>query len=76
MIDGMAKVLGKEQTDDDAQKKFCDDDLAKSEAEKAGTEEAIASSEASIEEMTASSENLAEEVRQKFDDRARRAMEG
>merc|ERR1719446_244279 len=48
MIDGMTKVLGKEQTDDDAQKKFCDEDLAKSEA--------------SIEEMTASSESLAEEI--------------
>merc|ERR1719454_633732 len=62
MIDGMAKVLGKEQTDDDAQKKFCDEDLAKSEAEKASTEEAIATSAASIEEMTSSSENLAEEI--------------
>merc|ERR1719379_2577306 len=62
MIDGMTKVLGKEQTDDDTQKKFCDDDLAKSEAEKASTEDAIATSQASIEEMTASSENLAEEI--------------
>merc|ERR1719482_2179242 len=62
MIDGMATVLGKEQTDDDAQKKFCDDNLAKSEAEKASTEEAIATSEAAIEEMTASSESLAEEI--------------
>merc|ERR1719197_993067 len=62
MIDGMTKVLGKEQTDDDAQKKFCDDEFAKSEAEKASTEEAIASSEAAIEEMTASSESLAEEI--------------
>merc|ERR1719178_551185 len=62
MIDGMTKVLGKEQTDDDTQKKFCDDDLAKSEAEKASTEDAIASSEAAIEEMTASSESLAEEI--------------
>merc|ERR1719238_1185362 len=58
----MTKVLGKEQTDDDTQKKFCDDDLAKSEAEKASTEDAIATSEASIEEMTQSSENLAEEI--------------
>merc|ERR1719337_294180 len=33
MIDGMVTVLGKERTDDDAQKKFCDDDLAKSEKE-------------------------------------------
>merc|ERR1719197_1291692 len=62
MIDGMTKVLGKEQTDDDSQKKFCDDDLAKSEAEKASSEDAIATSAASIEEMTASSENLAEEI--------------
>merc|ERR1719335_1417648 len=52
-IDGMVKVLGKEQTDDDTQKDFCDKDLAKSEAEKASTEDAIASSEAAIEEMTA-----------------------
>merc|ERR1719484_214088 len=55
-IDGMVTVLGKEQTDDDTQKDFCDKDLAKSEAEKASTEDAIASSEAAIEEMTASSE--------------------
>merc|ERR1740138_1126682 len=62
MIDGMVTVLGKEQTDDDTQKDFCDKDLAKSEAEKASTEDAIASSEAAIEEMTASSESLAEEI--------------
>jgi chromosome segregation ATPase len=61
-IDGMVIVLGKEQQDDDAQKDFCDKDLAKSEAEKASTEDAIASSEAAIEEMTASSESLAEEI--------------
>merc|ERR1740138_167584 len=61
-IDGMVTVLGKEQQDDDAQKDFCDKDLAKSEAEKASTEDAIASSEAAIEEMTASSESLAEEI--------------
>jgi len=61
-IDGMVTVLGKEQTDDDTQKDFCDKDLAKSEAEKASTEDAIASSEAAIEEMTASSESLAEEI--------------
>merc|ERR1719261_1256981 len=49
-IDGMVTVLGKEQEDDDAQKDFCDKDLAKSEAEKASAE------------MTASSESLAEEI--------------
>merc|ERR1719454_2337233 len=62
MIDGMVTVLGKEQQDDDTQKDFCDKDLAKSEAEKASTEDAIASSEAAIEEMTASSESIAEEI--------------
>merc|ERR1719379_739326 len=61
-IDGMVTVLGKEQEDDDTQKDFCDKDLAKSEAEKASTEDAIASSEAAIEEMTASSESLAEKA--------------
>merc|ERR1719271_1597051 len=62
MIDGMATVLGKEQKDDDAQKKFCDKDLAKSEAEKASTEEAIATSEAAIAEMTSASATLASEI--------------
>merc|ERR1719248_255062 len=62
MIDGMAKVLGKEQKDDDAQKSFCDSDLEKSEKEKADTENAIATSNAAIEEMTASSESLAEAI--------------
>merc|ERR1719230_610920 len=61
-IDGMVTVLGKEQVDDDTQKDFCDKDLAKSEAEKANTETAIATSSAAIEEMTASSESLAEEI--------------
>merc|ERR1719460_66922 len=62
MIDGMVTVLGKEQEDDDSQKDFCDKDLAKSEKEKADTESAIASSDASIEEMSASSASLAEEI--------------
>merc|ERR1719453_2999865 len=62
MIDGMVTVLGKEQEDDDAQKSFCDKDLAKSEAEKADTETAIATSSASIEEMTASSAELADGI--------------
>merc|ERR1719262_746692 len=48
--------------DDDAQKSFCDKDLAKSEEEKANTESAIATSSAAIEEMTAASAELAEEI--------------
>merc|ERR1719446_200981 len=59
MIDGMTKVLGKEQTDDDTQKKFCDDDLAKSEAEKAGTEATEQRKEEHGEFLTSQSENSA-----------------
>merc|ERR1719408_403324 len=50
MIDGMVGVLGKEQTDDDTQKKFCDDEFEKSADEKAATEEKLASLAASTEE--------------------------
>merc|ERR1719281_2231536 len=53
-VDGMVTVLGKEQEDDDTQKDFCDKDLAKSEAEKASTEDAIASSEAAIKDLAKS----------------------
>merc|ERR1719243_554617 len=38
-IDGMIDVLGKEQTDDDTQKAFCDEEFTKSAAEKKDTEE-------------------------------------
>merc|ERR1719473_962697 len=48
-IDGMISVLGDEQKNDDEQKAFCEDDLAKSEKEKSDTESAIAASEAAIE---------------------------
>merc|ERR1719262_761490 len=48
--------------DDDAQKSFCDKDLAKSEEEKANTESAIATSSAAIEEMTAASAELADGI--------------
>merc|ERR1740138_1782157 len=40
-IDGMVKVLGAEQEDDDAQKAFCDKEISKSEKQQAETEEAI-----------------------------------
>merc|ERR1719199_2242527 len=42
MIDGMVDVLGKEQSDDDAQKKFCDTELEKAADEKKSTEEKLA----------------------------------
>merc|ERR1719389_197340 len=62
MIDNMSKQLAKEQTDDDNQKSFCDKDFAKSADEKKATEEAIASSEASIAEMSDASSTLASEM--------------
>jgi len=62
MIDNMSAQLGKEQTDDDNQKSFCDKDFAKSADEKKATEEAIANSEASIAEMTDASATLASEI--------------
>merc|ERR1719395_246891 len=62
MIDGMESVLKQEQQDDDTQKAFCDQDIAKSEGEKKETEEAIAASEAFIEETTAESAATAEEI--------------
>jgi len=62
MIDQMVEQLKKEQSNDDAQKKFCDDDLAKSEQSKADTEEAIANSKAAIEEAKDASAATAAEI--------------
>merc|ERR1719313_2980141 len=62
MIDGMVAVLTEEQKDDDTQKAFCDQDIAKSAAEKKDTEEAIAASQAFIDETTAESAATAEEI--------------
>merc|ERR1719161_3095878 len=63
MIDGMVKVLGEEQKDDDATKSYCDKEMSKSEQEKTDTDEAIATSEAAIEEMTEESATLADEIK-------------
>merc|ERR1719331_2044781 len=62
MIDGMVAVLHEEQSDDDTQKAFCDQDIAKSKAEEKETEEAVAASEAFIEETTAESAATADEI--------------
>merc|ERR1719482_2056180 len=64
MIDGMVAVLKEEQKDDDTQKAFCDQDIAKSEAEKKDTEEAIAASEAFVDETTAESAATADEIKE------------
>merc|ERR1719274_469672 len=61
-IDGMIDVLGKEQTDDDTQKAFCDEEFTKSAAEKKETEEKLASLAASIEEMSATVATLSSEI--------------
>merc|ERR1719506_2959423 len=62
MIDGMVAVLKEEQSDDDSTKAFCDQDIAKSEAEKKDTEEAIAASEAFVDETSAEIAATAEEI--------------
>ena len=62
MIDGMTTVLKEEQKNDDAQKAFCDKDLAASEKEQKDTESAIESSEAFIEETEAASATTADEI--------------
>merc|ERR1719393_699907 len=56
-IDGMIDVLGMEQTDDDTQKKFCDEEFTKSAAE-----DKLASLAASIEEMSATVATLKSEI--------------
>merc|ERR1719274_536141 len=61
-IDGMIDVLGKEQTDDDTQKAFCDEEFTKSAAEKKDTEDKLASLAASIEEMSATVATLKSEI--------------
>merc|ERR1719456_862678 len=61
-IDGMVKVLGEEQKEDEETKAFCSAELDKSEKSKADTEDAIAQSEASIEEMTEESSTLTSEI--------------
>merc|ERR1719353_2372950 len=61
-IDGMIDVLGKEQADDDKQKKFCDAELTKSSAEKKETEDKLAGLAASIEEMSATVSTLKSEI--------------
>jgi hypothetical protein len=62
MVEGMVGVLEKEQGDDDAQKGFCDSELAKSAKDKADTEDKLASLAAAIDEMSAASATLKDEI--------------
>merc|ERR1719272_2335052 len=58
----MGEQLAKEQQDDDAQKRFCDKDLAKSAKSLQGTKDAIAQSEAELDEMKEASATIATEL--------------
>jgi len=62
MIEGMVGVLEKEQGDDDAQKGFCESELAKAAKDKATTEDKLASLAAAIDEMSAASATLKDEI--------------
>merc|ERR1719353_2845359 len=62
MTDEMINVLKEEQASDDAQKAFCDKDIAKSEKEQKDTEEEIASAAALIEECKEASAATADEI--------------
>merc|ERR1719214_80957 len=62
-VDGMIKVLGEEQKDDDNTKSYCDKEMGKTDKEIKATSEAVESSEAAIEEMTDQSATLADEIK-------------
>merc|ERR1719271_992195 len=62
-VDGMIKVLGAEQKDDDNTKAYCDKEVTKTGKEIKATSEALESSEAAIEEMTDQSATLADEIK-------------
>merc|ERR1719484_266932 len=51
-VDGMIKVLGEEQKDDDHMKSYCDKEMTKTGSEIKATSEALESSEEAIKEMT------------------------
>merc|ERR1719460_1103935 len=62
MVDGMIKVLGEEQRDDDNTKSYCDKEMDKTGKEMKATTDALETSEAAIEEMTDESATLADEI--------------
>merc|ERR550514_747686 len=62
MVVEMMTVLKEEQASDDAQKGFCDKDIAKTEVEQKDTEEEIESSAALIEECKEASAATADEI--------------
>jgi len=59
----MVTLLGKEQTDDDTQKKFCEEEFASSAADKEDAEEKLASLSATIDDISSTIETLGEELK-------------
>jgi len=62
MIDEMVALLGKEQTDDDAKKAFCQSELDKTEDELKVLEQTVADLEKGIEDAQSGIATLAEEI--------------
>jgi len=62
MIDEMIAILTKDNADDAAQKDFCVAELTKTEAEKAATDDKLASLASEISEITDSSASAAEKI--------------
>merc|ERR1719502_299954 len=62
MIDDMVVLLGKDQSDDDKSKTFCEDELEKTTDEQTAATEKKAQVEAAISEATDAVEALAEEI--------------
>jgi len=63
MVDGMVKVLGEEQKDDDNTMAYCTKEMDKTSKEMKATQDALENSEAAIEEMTDESATLADEIK-------------
>merc|ERR1719388_364133 len=62
MIDEMIAILTKDNADDAAQKDFCIAELTKTEAEKAATDDKLASLASTLEELADSSAQVAEKI--------------
>merc|ERR1719156_213392 len=62
MIDDMVVLLGKDQTDDDKSKTFCEDELEKASDEQKAATEKKAATEAKIAELTDAVDALAEDI--------------
>merc|ERR1719253_1886478 len=62
MIDEMVVLLGKQQKDDDTQKKYCEDEFEKSADEQAASKTKLAQTDAKLSELTDTIGTLMEEI--------------